>query len=43
LKQADFNKALEELGFKLRKTKSFNAWEGLRLRPRGGSSEGFEP
>src|SRR3974390_1378262 len=42
LKQADFNKALEELGFKLRKTKSFNSWDGLKLRA-GGSSGGFEP
>jgi putative DNA primase/helicase len=43
LKQADFNKALEELGLKLRKTKSFNSWDGLKLRPQGGSSDGFEP
>jgi putative DNA primase/helicase len=43
LKQADFNKALEELRFKLRKTKSFNSWDGLKLRAQGGSSDGFEP
>jgi putative DNA primase/helicase len=43
LKQADFNKALDELGFKFRKTKSFNSWDGLKLRARGGSSDGFDP
>jgi putative DNA primase/helicase len=41
LKQADFNKALEELGYSNRKTNTGRVWNGLKLRSDG--LDGFEP
>jgi len=43
LKQADFNKALEELGYSKRPTKIGKVWDGLKLRAEGDGSDGFEP
>jgi putative DNA primase/helicase len=41
LKQVDFNKALEDLGYCKRATNIGKVWDGLK--PRGDGSNGFEP
>jgi putative DNA primase/helicase len=41
LKQVDFNKALEDLGYCKRATNIGKVWDGLK--PRSDGSNGFEP